>query len=141
MSIGINVFLSRDTLPEAGEWQEQIRSLGFSLMIDTDFALQQFSGFLPCRLNGEQVGFEYSCDPLEDTMFDPEDPDVAARLGGRETCVGFSASTAGGDIAAAVIASACLAKMCGGVLWAIDEFVLCIDPIEWANASISQLSS
>lgn len=142
MSVDINVFVTRESLPRAEQWQEQIRSLGYSLTIDTDVDLKEFLGLLPCRLDGHEVGFEYCCDSLEDTMFDPNDPSVAARIGGRDLCVGFCVSTGSSDVDlfAAAIASACLAKLCDGVLWAADDFVVGMDPVEWANASIAEFS-
>lgn len=78
-----------------------------------------FFGFLPCRMAGELVGFEYSFDPLEDTMFDPEeDLQLTDIIGSRSICVGFRipAGDPEQNIIAAVMAASTLAKATDGVL-------------------------
>ena len=50
--------LSARRLASGAEWQQAIRSAGFSLELATDVALPAVNGFLPARLQDVQTGFE-----------------------------------------------------------------------------------
>ena len=141
MSVDINVFISRHRMPTPEEWQKQIDAAGFPLQLSTDFEVETtFSGYLPCTIYGEEVGFEYYFDVLEDTLFDPSEPKTKSNIGDRDICVGFSAhGTDDAELAAAVMAAGALAKHCDGVLWVSDDFIPNVDPIAWAKESIAEL--
>jgi hypothetical protein len=51
-------------MPSPLEWQDSIRSEGFPLEMHTDFDIDKFRGFLPCKLSGKFAGFEYFSHPL-----------------------------------------------------------------------------
>jgi hypothetical protein len=59
MSMELYLFLNRADLPSPEVWQQRITQSGFRLQLDTDFDPVTFTGFLPCMLEGQQLGFEY----------------------------------------------------------------------------------
>ena len=125
MSTDLNVFVEKQKLLTPAQWQQRIESDGFPMKLDTSFDPDDFSGYLPATLNGEEVVFELDFSPLEDTMFDPEDdPELVPILGPRDLCVGFCipAGAPEGSVDAAVMAAAVLARACDGVCWVDPEF-------------------
>lgn len=139
MSTDINVFIEDARMISPDEWQSQLDSASFPLELDNDFDPGSFFGFLPCKMAGELVGFEYSFDPLENTMFDPEeDPQLSGILASRDICVGFRmpAGDPEQNIIAAAMAAAALAKATDGVLWLDPDFIETDDPIKWARKAI-----
>ncbi|MDX2218445.1 MAG: hypothetical protein SF172_05425 [Burkholderiales bacterium] len=138
MSADLKVFLSREQRWSPAQWQKQITDLGYPLSIDTDFDRESYSGFLPCRLHSEEIGFEYGFDPLEDTMFAPSIvPEIARDIGERDVCVSFSMqSNTPGELTAGVMAAAALAKLCNGIAW--DGDFVKRDPVEWAAELIRE---
>ena len=116
--------------------QGQLDSAAFPLELDSGFDPWDFFGFLPCRMAGELVGFEYSFDPLEDTMFDPEeDLQLTDIIGSRNICVGFRipAGDPEQNIITAIMATSTLAKATNGVLWLDPDFIETDDPVIWAR--------
>jgi hypothetical protein len=59
MSVDLIVYLPRSAMPSPERWQQAIRDAGFPVELDTDFDVDSFSGFLPCRFRGAEAGFEY----------------------------------------------------------------------------------
>lgn len=49
-------YLNSDQIPALEALQAAIKSLGFKLMLDEVYAPLQFSGYLPCTLDGEDAG-------------------------------------------------------------------------------------
>jgi hypothetical protein len=132
MSLDINVFIEKSRMISPSDWQSHLDQEGFPLQLYPDFDPFKFSGMLPCEFDGEEAGFEYYFDVLEDTMFNPDsDPELAERLGARDICVGFSVSAGLPERSAqaAMIAAATLASAAGGLLWIDPEFVETEDPI------------
>lgn len=58
--VSMSVFLSRDRLPTAHEWQCALDDAGLPLQLDTSVILNDFVGFLPVSYRGQASGFEYS---------------------------------------------------------------------------------
>ena len=133
MSTDLNVFIEDSRMISPDIWQGQLDSAAFPLELDSDFNPRDFFGFLPCSMAGELVGFEYSFDPLEDTMFDPEeDQQRTDIIGSRSICVGFRipAGDPEQNIIAAVMAASTLAKATDGVLWLDPDFIETDDLID-----------
>ena len=64
MSVDLNVFLSRSKMPDPSQWAQAIINAGFEARLDTDFDVDNFSGFLPCEYKSVEAGFEYYSDPV-----------------------------------------------------------------------------
>jgi hypothetical protein len=65
MSVDLNVFLVRSSMPAPAEWTSAITDAGFDAQLDSDFDVDTFTGFLPCTYKGEPAGFEYYADALD----------------------------------------------------------------------------
>lgn len=130
MSADLSIFIKSNELPSKEEWERAIESFGFSLKFSDEFNPVDLQGFLPCKFEGEDSGFEYFCDQIEDTVFDV---DSSPEIAGKDLCIGFSSSFEQKDLSSAVIAAATLAKITGGVVWIMEGFDTESDPIEMAK--------
>ena len=59
MSYDINVYLDKDKMPTPKSWRAAIIEEGFDVILDSDFNVDDFKGFLPCLVSGKPSGFEY----------------------------------------------------------------------------------
>src|SRR5215471_18713224 len=59
MSIDLVVHLIRKKMPSPTRWAGAIRAAGFAVDLATDFDVDAHTGFLPCRVDGVESGFEY----------------------------------------------------------------------------------
>ena len=139
MSLDIHVFIEDNKMLSRNDWQEKIELAGFSVDLYPSFDTKIMSGMLPCKLDGQEAGFEYYYDALEDTMFDPTTDDALAnRLQKRDICVGFSiaAGLPEESVVAAMMAAATLANEADGLLWVDPDFIETDDPVSWAKQAI-----
>lgn len=113
MSVDIHVILKQDHLATPGEWQQAITAAGFALELDTDFDPEEHLGYLPCRYQDEEAGFEYSFCQLEEGWLDDE---VMQSLGDRDSLVTFTTRSDMNGFISSTIASAVLCAITGGLL-------------------------
>lgn len=59
------VSIQTDTVPDQNALQSAIKSLGFRLVLDDEYAPLTFSGYLPCTLDGEDAGCTLKFDNSE----------------------------------------------------------------------------
>jgi hypothetical protein len=139
MSVEIVVVFSRARLVSPDAWQARITALGWDLNLDTDFDPLEFSGFLPCKLAGQECGFEYWLDPLEDESRDELGPHCAPELDSVLTLLSRSGLA---DCQAAVMAAAAFA-LCvdGGVLADEDELLPRSATLAWAQGLMVSLEA
>jgi len=110
VSVDLCVFFEDKRLPTWEEWQCAINATG------TDLYLQQVStrdhtGFLPMRLRGNECGFEYYFDPVEE-----EPDDVQKEIGDRDRVVTLVLHTGPPeDLQGALLCAAVLTQMTDGV--------------------------
>jgi len=134
------VHLSRARMPSPPAWQNAIRAAGFSVEIDTDFDVDEFSGFLPCTVEGREAGFEYYASPWAplDATFDEEPEEVPP---GTDFFVTLATSSSPREFAASIAASSVLCRMSGGQLtdpqagksWSGDA------ALDWAKTEFAAL--
>jgi hypothetical protein len=67
MSIEMHVLVA-DRVPERSEWQAAIDALGIPLQLDPELNVVKDSGYSPCKLRGEDSGFELSDEPTPDLL-------------------------------------------------------------------------
>lgn len=115
MSIARTVYLRRTDMLTPQAWADAIRAAGFPMEMDTAFDVEDFSGFLPCRYDGESAGFEYFFSTTAQIGAEGEDdlPDV----GDRDVGVSFVTHSSTRDLVAATIAAAVLCVQTGGMLY------------------------
>ena len=133
MSVSRAVYVHRAKMLEPRAWADAIRAAGFEMAMDSEFSVDEFSGFLPCTLRGHEAGFEYAYEPVEDAD--------TSKIGDRDVRVSF---VTGGDmrgLATAVIAAAVLCERCDGVLHdeEADEFVEAKDAMADARALLAEI--
>lgn len=139
MSVEMVVFLSDDRMITPQQWQSAIRQYGFDLDLDTNFDVEEFMGFLPCRYKGEECGFEYS----RITVAEAEPPpDVQTQIGGRDIAISFVTHSNFRDLMASVIASGVLCSQTEGVLFdtEADSFMAGADTIQWTRSGEAEIS-
>jgi len=117
------------------KWREAIRVAGFLVDIDTDFDVDVFSGFLPCKYEGNLVGFEYCASRL--------DAKDAHEMGaaGSDLVVTFTTHADLRECASSLAAASVLCQVSGGIL--IDpqsgESFVGAAAVEWAKRELAEL--
>lgn len=136
MSVDLNVYLHRASMPNPSDWQEAIRAAGFPVEIDTGFDVDTFTGFLPCKLDSQLSGFEYFASPL-----DPEEAMELEAPAGADFSVTFVTHANLRELAASLAAASVLCQVSGGLL--VDpqsgESYSGGDAVTWAKAELEQL--
>jgi hypothetical protein len=142
MSVSLEVFLKRDSLPTRDAWQQAILAEGIDLQLD-DVEPSFHTGFWPCKLSGKDCGFEYFFEEAEPVATEesvpranvswwarlfgrssvtvPEGPDEAdhlqAAIGNNDHMVKFVWHSSFDDGRAAAFAAAVLARITDGFLY------------------------
>src|SRR5512133_2716137 len=109
MSVEVYVYLRNSRLPTHAEWQAAINKENVNLVLD-EFSPREHTGFLPCRLNGSECGFEYLFHPLED-----QDAEIRGQIGECARLVEMIWHGRMDDARAAMYAAAVLTEISGGV--------------------------
>lgn len=115
MSVSRTVYLRRSNMPTPEAWAKAIRAAGFPIDIDTDFDAESFSGFLPCRYDGQESGFEYFVSTVAERKAEDEGLETTG-LGDRDVGVSFVTHSSLRELAAAVAAAGVLCAQADGVL-------------------------
>ncbi|GGY10489.1 hypothetical protein GCM10007160_42120 [Litchfieldella qijiaojingensis] len=135
MSYDLVVYLKRSAMPSPVKWHSAIVEAGFPVMLDTDFDVATFSGFLPCPVNGEISGFEYYASTVS-----PEEVEELELLLSTDFSVQFCIGSHSLELVSALAASSVLAAMSSGSLNdpQAGESVSADSAISWAKAQLSQ---
>ncbi len=97
-------------MPTPDRWAKAIADAGFDVQLDTDFDVDKFAGFLPCKYKGVETGFEYFASQLS--------KDERAELELPDSCdFGVTLVTHADlrEAATALVAASVLCKIAGGV--------------------------
>lgn len=120
-------------MPAPSVWARSIVEAGFQAELDADFDIDDFSGFLPCRYDGADAGFEYLAGP-------PEMPELelAPEL---DFSVTFTTHSDMRELASSMAAAATLCSLTGGLLYdpQSGETVLSTDALAWAREQLVEL--
>ena len=119
MSLETHAFMARDGLPDLARWQAAIDAAGLPLQLHPELDLSKDSGFSPCKLKGEDSGFEIYVDEAKELL--ASYPHLEERLAGQDCAVSFRW---GGDMkeCACVLAAAyALAKDFDAVVYYPDD--------------------
>jgi hypothetical protein len=137
VSVETVVVFSRAKIVSPQEWQLQISGIQPGLVIDTDFEPLEFDGFLPCKLLGQDCGFEYSLDELDEDSREELGPHLESEWDSVLTLVSRSELA---DCQSAVIAAAAFTVSVGGsVLGDEDELLHQSTTLEWAQRVVESL--
>jgi len=140
MSVEMLVFLDSRSMPTPERWAAAIRESEFDMVLDTDFDVTSFTGFLPCKYKGSDAGFEYFFDRLAD--MEPE-PDLVTRIGVRDVAVSFITHYDVRELMTSIIASGVLCSITDGVLLDTEanKFVDASNAIQWSKTSEGEIAS
>jgi len=138
MSVENNIFMVRDKLPSPQEWIDAIKSNGFEMEMDTNFDVVEHEGFLPCKYQGMDAGFEYWTEEvdidefLEDEMLTQEE---AKHLGNRYFMVTLTTHSDFREYMTSMIAAAVLCELSDGMLAEGGEppFISADKALTWAK--------
>jgi hypothetical protein len=137
LSVSADVFvhLERSRLPSPAKWQQAIYDAGFPVELDSDFVPDAMSGWLPCKLEGADVGFEYYANNLS-----PEEAHEVEAPAKADFCVFLSAHSDVRNVACAAIVAAALAKCSGGELTdpQLGKSFAPDDALVWAAAQLAE---
>lgn len=138
MSVDTNIFVRRASMLSPDAWQAAVDELAFPLRMDTDFEVDEFEGFLPCDLEGEEAGFEFFAEDVDLDEFMAEGHLTSEQrnaLGDRSLLITLSTRSSFRDGLAAVFAGAALCAKADGLLSCEGEpFVAAADALAWARS-------
>jgi hypothetical protein len=136
MSIELTVYLAREAMPVLSVWAQTVVDTGFLAELDSDFDVDTFTGFLPCRYDGADAGFEYASGPIEfvDGLELPSDFDFS---------VTFTTHSSPRELASSVVCAAVLCALGRGILVdpQADVAVSAEDAISWARDQLEELAN
>lgn len=134
MSIDFTVYLPRGAMPAPRAWAEAIADSGFPAELTADFDVDEFSGFLPCRFDGVDAGFEYSSGPIEfiDELELPAEFDFS---------VTFTTHSSMRELAASAVCAAVLCAVTHGTLVDPqgDLTISSNEAISWARDQLEEI--
>jgi len=133
MSVDLVVFTSRSAMPAPRVWARSIVDAGFPAELDSDFDLDTFNGFLPCRYDAADAGFEYFAGPpdAEGLALPPE----------IDFSVTFTTHSDMRELAASTVAAAVLCSLTGGILYDPQAGVKVpsSDALRWAREQLDEI--
>jgi len=134
MSVDFTVYMPRKAMPDPHDWATAILDTGFPAELDPEFDVDSFSGFLPCRYDGGEAGFEYFSGPIEfvDELELPSDFDFS---------VTFSTHSSLRELASSVVSAAVLCSLRRGILVdpQADLKVSADEAISWAREQLAEI--
>ena len=110
MSVSSHVFLDDANLPTIAEWNAGLKDSGVPLVLEDVGELREFDGYLPAKLDGRDVGFEWSYGPISEVFGDPPE-DVETRAHAAE----FVTHSDMAELVAAMYAAAIFARITDGL--------------------------
>ena len=132
MSVENNVFLFSSNIPSPSMWRDAILKAGFEMEMDTDFDMKIFEGFLPCKYQGVDAGFEYYLETLDTEGLSD---DELQEINGRDCLITLVTHSDFREYMTSMIAAAVLCSISDGLLAEGGEppFISSLTAIEWAK--------
>lgn len=133
MSYSFWVMVDKRRLPTVADLGRAVEASGFPLAIDTDWAWDSHSGWLPMQWRGEESGCEVAFEELED-----EDLEAAREAGFSDVDAAVVLTTGGWDsLQSGVSFAACLAALAEGCIAEDeDEYIPHTQAAKWAKDAI-----
>jgi hypothetical protein len=138
MSVANHIFIEQQQLPSSSQWLEAIKQYGFDMDMDVKFDTLKHEGFLACRYQGLEAGFEYWTEEinfqelLEDGQLTQEE---VKQLGQRNFMVTLTTRSNFREYMTSMIASAVLCSISDGKLAedGTPPFIASFDAVKWAK--------
>ena len=123
-----SAILRRDRVPSHAAFQSAIDATGFDLKLDACYSPLVSEGFHPCKFGDRETGFEIMWQPMEEIR--EAFPHLMDEIGDRDVCLTFILHSDMMECAAAMMASAALAREFDAfVLYQDDELVYTPDQL------------
>jgi hypothetical protein len=134
------VFLKRDDVPNVVEWQAVIDEIGFDFKLDPELKPFEDSGFLPCKLEGRESGFEIYYETVNETL--EMYPQLKDKIESRDYVISFRWGGDMAECACVLIASAALSKSFNAMIYYSDDdmFYTFDDLINEAKTAILEIN-
>ncbi len=120
MSVDITVFIHKDKLPTLKSLKHAINELDNKLSIDEEFSINDHEGFVPCSYNGEECGFEYWIEEVDDELLD-EWEIRKEEISGRNMYLTFATRSGFTDLISSALTSSVFCKLSDGLSFDDDE--------------------
>ncbi|MEI4550390.1 hypothetical protein [Pseudoalteromonas spongiae] len=137
MSDSMIVFIRSSKIPSIDELRREVASEGLELESWDEESLQDIEGFWPGTIKGQEAGFEFMLDEIDDE--DLEDWGVDKdQLDGRDYMVDLTFRTEM-DLAASAICASFFCKTCDGLTFDDDEelTINSSNCSQWASTMLS----
>jgi hypothetical protein len=102
-------------VPSREEWQKTIDGLGYNLQLWPTLEPFKSSGFVPCKLNGIDGGFEISYEEI--SSYNKLFPHLKEKLKDYDYCITFTWGSSMIEGACVLIASLALLKACNAFIY------------------------
>ena len=112
MSVEHLIIVKNQEMVSAQDWSTAIRHQGFELDLEPAFDTLSYGGWVSCRYHDHRTGFDYEYLPLLAGMLEQQEESL---VGDRDHIVVLTAYRSFRQGMAAMIASAVLARLTGGL--------------------------
>jgi hypothetical protein len=119
MSLGMQVFLQKQRVPDTASWQAAVDSLDLPLRLSPDLDPIHDTGFSPSEIRGLKSGFEIHSEPADGHLQDRVE--LARIAGNRDWCISFRWGSDMNECACVLAASAGLVRLCDAVAYYADD--------------------
>lgn len=120
MSVDITVFVHKEKLPTLETLKNAINELDNQLNIDEEFSINDHEGFVPCSYNGEECGFEYWIEEVDDELLD-EWEITKEEISDRNMYLTFATRSGFTDLISSALISSAFCKISDGLSFDDDE--------------------
>jgi len=120
MSVDITVFIHKDKLPTLQSLKNAINELDNKLKIEEDFSITEHEGFVPCSYNGDECGFEYWIEEVDDELLEEWEINKE-EICGRNRCLTFSTRSGFTDLISSALVSTAFCKISDGLAFDDNE--------------------
>lgn len=123
MSLEMLVFLEKSRLPERGDLQIAVESLGVPLQLNSTLNLNIDRGFSPSTIKGVSSGFEIGSESAQELI--STYPALNGIVGGRDWAVSLRWGSSMSECACILATSAALIKLCDAVAYYPADDIRC----------------
>ncbi len=132
MSVENVVILNKQKMVSPAEWAAAIKEKEFDMDLDIDFDVFEMEGFLPCKYQNEDAGFEYFFDELDTEELDDNEKSVIAD---RQHAVVLVTHSDYREYMTSMIAAGVLCELTDGLMLEGGDmpFILADEAVKWVK--------
>ena len=115
MSIEIHAFIKKANVPSREDWQKSIEESGYKMSLDEDLKAFESSGFVPCKLDDIESGFEINYETTE--TYIETYPTIKEKLTDQDYCITFRLGSSTDEYTCVLIASLALLRTKDAIIY------------------------